>query len=107
MSEGIRIGTVDDIGEGEAITVEVPGAPDTIAVFHSDNGAFYALNDTCTHEEASLADGWIEGDEVECPLHSSRFCLSTGEVRCLPATRNTVAHRVEVVDGEIWLYPTI
>ena len=107
MSEGIRVAGVDEIEEGEAVTVdaETAGTADDIAVFHSDNGNFYALNDTCTHEEASLAEGWIEGDEVECPIHSARFCLRTGEALCLPALINTRPHRVEVRDGEVWLYP--
>lgn len=107
MSEGIRVAAVDDIDEGSAVTVdaEITGTADDIAVFHSDNGLFYALNDTCTHEEASLAEGWIENDEVECPLHSARFCLRTGEALCLPAIVNSVAHRVEVRDGDVYLYP--
>ncbi|MFF2675698.1 bifunctional 3-phenylpropionate/cinnamic acid dioxygenase ferredoxin subunit [Arthrobacter koreensis] len=109
MSEGIRVAAADDIDEGEAITVDstTTGTADDIAVFHSHDGGFYALNDTCTHEEASLAEGWIEDGEVECPVHSARFCLKTGEALCLPATVNAVAHRVEVVDGDVILYPGV
>ncbi|MCC3281519.1 bifunctional 3-phenylpropionate/cinnamic acid dioxygenase ferredoxin subunit [Arthrobacter caoxuetaonis] len=107
MSEGIRVAAADEIGEGEAVTVDarVAGTADDIAVFHSDDGNFYALNDTCTHEEASLSEGWIEDGEVECPVHSARFCLKTGQALCLPATVNAVAHRVEVVDGDVILHP--
>lgn len=32
-----------------------------IAVFHTDDGELYAIDDTCTHQDASLADGWLEG----------------------------------------------
>ena len=107
MSEGIRVADVDEISEGEALVVDAEraGTADDIAVFHSDNGRFYALNDTCTHEEASLAEGWIEGDVVECPIHSARFCLRTGEALCLPAMVNAKAHRVEVREDQVWLYP--
>jgi 3-phenylpropionate/trans-cinnamate dioxygenase ferredoxin subunit len=106
MSEGIRVCGVADVPEGEAVRVEkeVAGTPDAIAVFN-DDGCFFALDDTCTHEEASLADGWIEGGQVECPLHSGRFCLKTGAVLSMPATKDTRTHRVEVRDGEVWLYP--
>jgi 3-phenylpropionate/trans-cinnamate dioxygenase ferredoxin subunit len=107
MSEGIRVAAAEDIDEGTALKVdaEVAGTADDIAVFHSDDGSFYALNDTCTHEEASLSEGWIEDGEVECPIHSARFCLRTGEALCLPALVNAKAHRVEVRSGEVYLYP--
>ncbi|CEA09183.1 3-phenylpropionate/cinnamic acid dioxygenase ferredoxin subunit [Arthrobacter saudimassiliensis] len=106
MSEGIRVAAVDEIDEGEAVVVdaETAGTDDDISVFHSE-GRFYALNDTCTHEEASLAEGWIEDGEVECPVHSARFCLRDGKALCLPATVNARTHRVAVVDGEVFLYP--
>lgn len=109
MSEGIRVAAAEEIEKGEAVTVDAQtaGTGDDIAVFHSDDGNFYALNDTCTHEEASLAEGWVEDGEVECPVHSARFCLKTGAALCLPATVDAVAHRVEVVDGEVILYPGV
>jgi 3-phenylpropionate/trans-cinnamate dioxygenase ferredoxin subunit len=105
MSEGIRVAGIDDIEDGEALRVpaSVTGADDAIAIFH-DGGEFFALNDTCTHAQASLSEGWIENGEVECPLHAGRFCLRNGEVLSMPATQNTVAHRVEVIDGEIFVH---
>ncbi|MDQ4490072.1 non-heme iron oxygenase ferredoxin subunit [Sinomonas sp. ASV486] len=107
MSEGIVVGSTGEIEEGTAKVVEPEesGFAEAIAVFHAETGCFFALNDTCTHEEASLAEGWIEGEEVECPLHSSSFSLRTGKVTCLPATVDARTHRVEVRDGQIFLYP--
>ncbi|MEP9381560.1 non-heme iron oxygenase ferredoxin subunit [Nocardioides sp. KR10-350] len=107
MSEGIRVASVDDIPEGEGIAIpaEVAGTEDDIAVLRDEDGTCWALNDTCTHETASLAEGWVEDGYVECPLHSSRFSLKTGEVQGPPATVDTVAHRVEVRDGEVYLHP--
>ena len=67
-----------------------------IAVFHTEEGELFALDDTCTHQDASLADGWVEGCEVECPLHASRFDLRTGAVDAPPAKRPVRAHRVVV-----------
>lgn len=109
MSEGIRVASASEIDEGDAIRVDaaIAGTQDGIAIFHSDDGNFYAIDDTCTHDDASLADGWVEGTEAECPLHATRFCLLTGEVLCLPATRSTSTHRVEVREGEVWLYPNV
>lgn len=103
---GIRVASVGDIEEGEALPMpaETTGHTDTIAVFH-EGGAYYAIDDTCSHGQASLSEGWIEDGEVECPLHSARFCLKSGRPRCMPATEPQRTHRVEVRDGEIWLHP--
>ena len=104
---GIRVANLNDIPEGEGISVpkDVTGTDDDIALLRDEDGSVWALDDTCTHETASLADGWVEEGHVECPLHSSKFCLKTGEVQGLPATKNACPHRVEVRDGEIWLFP--
>ncbi|WP_327114992.1 bifunctional 3-phenylpropionate/cinnamic acid dioxygenase ferredoxin subunit [Nocardia sp. NBC_01730] len=72
-----------------------------IAVFHTDDGELYAIDDTCTHQDASLADGWLEGCQVECPLHASRFDLRTGAVDAPPAKLPVRTHRVEIIDGVI------
>ena len=95
-----------DLADGEVKTIPAKstGWSDAIAVFR-DGDAYYALDDTCPHEKASLADGWLEDGEIECPLHQSRFSLRTGAVTCLPTTRNARTHRVEVIDGRVWLTP--
>lgn len=107
MSNGIRVAALDDIPEGEGIAIDraVTGTTDDIALLRDDDGSLWALNNTCTHAEASLAEGWVEGGYVECPLHSSKFCLKTGAVQGMPATQDAVAHRVEVLDGEVYLFP--
>ncbi|EMQ98686.1 bifunctional 3-phenylpropionate/cinnamic acid dioxygenase ferredoxin subunit [Paeniglutamicibacter gangotriensis] len=109
MSEAINIGTIDDIDEGEArvIPAEENGTDQDIAVFHAEDGNFYALDDTCTHETASLADGWIEGTEVECPVHSAKFCLKSGTALCMPATIAARTHKVEVSGQDVLLYPAV
>ena len=88
------------IEPGEGLRVDTPdtqGVP--IAVFHTEDGEFFAVDDTCTHQDASLADGWLEDCMVECPLHASRFDLRTGAVDAPPAKRPVRTHRV-VVDGD-------
>ena len=72
-----------------------------IAIFHTDDGELYAIDDTCTHQDASLADGWLTGCAVECPLHASTFDLRTGAVDVPPAKRPVRTHRVSVIDGVI------
>lgn len=104
---GIRVAALDAIpvGEGIAIAKTTTGTDDNIALLRDGDGSVYALDDTCTHEVASLASGWVEDGYVECPVHSSRFCLKSGEVQCLPATKGVRPHRVEIRDGQVYLFP--
>ncbi|MEE1620969.1 bifunctional 3-phenylpropionate/cinnamic acid dioxygenase ferredoxin subunit [Zafaria sp. Z1313] len=107
MAEPMNVGSVDEIPEGEAIVIEGQDNPtgNDIAVFHTESGDFYALDDECTHETASLAEGWIEDDCVECPVHAAKFSFADGAALCLPATTGVRTHKVEVVDGRVLLYP--
>jgi 3-phenylpropionate/trans-cinnamate dioxygenase ferredoxin subunit/ethylbenzene dioxygenase ferredoxin subunit len=95
------VGQLDTLPVGEVLTVRLEGQ-DPITIFHTDSGLF-AIDDTCTHQDASLADGWVEDCTVECPLHESCFDLRTGEVSGPPAKIAVRTHRVGVEDGQIWL----
>jgi 3-phenylpropionate/trans-cinnamate dioxygenase ferredoxin subunit len=72
-------------------------------VFHTDDGEVLAIDDTCTHQDASLADGWLDGCEVECPLHGSRFDLRTGKVDAPPAKVGVRTHQVTLRDGDVYI----
>jgi len=91
----------DVLAEGEAVRVPL-AVP--LAVFRVD-GALYAVDDTCTHQDASLADGYLEGCFIECPLHASTFDLRTGRPSGPPATRAVRTHAVIVLDGTIFVEP--
>ncbi|MDH7568901.1 MAG: non-heme iron oxygenase ferredoxin subunit [Armatimonadota bacterium] len=82
MPEFVTVGRVDEIPPGTAVRVQWMGEP--VALFNVD-GTFYALSDTCSHAEASLSEGFVEGDVVECPLHGARFHVPTGKNLTLPA----------------------
>jgi len=93
----IRACAVADLPVGEALRLD---GPVPIAVFHTEDG-FFAVGDTCTHQDASLADGWLEGCFVECPLHAARFDLRTGVPTCLPAKAPVRTYRVVVEGSEV------
>ncbi|GAB2976589.1 bifunctional 3-phenylpropionate/cinnamic acid dioxygenase ferredoxin subunit [Amycolatopsis acidiphila] len=95
----IAVCALQDLPPGEAIRVD---ADVPIAVFNAD-GTFYAIDDTCTHQDASLADGWLEGCQVECPLHASCFDLRTGRPSGPPAKVPVRTHEVVVHDGHIYV----
>ena len=67
------------------------------------NGALYAVQDTCTHEDASLYQGALEGDCVRCPLHGSRFCLTNGRAIDDPAEIDLAVYSVFTRDGRIFV----
>lgn len=71
-----------------------------IALINVD-GEFFAIDDTCTHEEASLSEGDLYGDIVECPLHGACFNVRTGEVEAFPAVVPVETYQVRVVDDEV------
>ena len=54
-----------------------------VAVYNID-GAFYVTDDECTHAAASLADGMLEGDVIECCMHMGSFHVPTGNVVAPP-----------------------
>jgi len=102
----IKVGVVGDIDEDEALVVAraTAGTQDDIAVIFS-GGRYFAIDDTCTHEQTSLAKGWIEAGCVECPLHASTFRLVDGAVLALPAQRGVATHTIEVVGEDLMLTP--
>ena len=80
--------------------VDLDGLP-PIAVYNVD-GVFYATDDTCTHGEASLSEGEIDGDLVECPFHAGCFEIATGQPAGAPCTVPIRAYDVVVEDGTVY-----
>jgi nitrite reductase/ring-hydroxylating ferredoxin subunit len=71
-----------------------------VAVFNLD-GEFRAIDDTCTHAESSLAEGYVEDGAVECILHFARFCIRTGAALSAPAVDPVRTYPVKVEDGVV------
>ncbi len=63
----------------------IAGAPAALVVAHVD-GHWYAFDDSCTHHECPLADGYLEGTTIECECHGSVFDVTTGAVLRGPAS---------------------
>ncbi len=82
-----------EISVGQFKTAEVAGK--RLLICHAADG-FYAIDDTCTHDDGPLGDGWLEGKEIECPRHGARFDVTTGKVLCLPAAVPVNSYRVKV-----------
>jgi len=64
-------------------------------------GRICAVDDTCTHEDASLSSGVLEDEWVRCPLHGSRFNVCTGQALEEPAEENLRSYPVRIEVGRI------
>ena len=87
-----------DIKPNDAITVTVGHRE--IAIF-SVSGELLATAANCTHARAPLADGYLEGEVIECPLHQGRFNIRSGKVLCSPATKDLETYPVKVVEDRV------
>jgi 3-phenylpropionate/trans-cinnamate dioxygenase ferredoxin subunit len=94
-----RVGDRDSITPGEASVLAVDPP---VAVWSVD-GEIYATDDTCTHEMFSLAEGYLDGCEVECALHWAKFDVRTGAPVGLPAYPRLRSYPVQVTDGVIFV----
>lgn len=96
MSDDLKwyeVARVDDLAPGELMYVEVGNDP--VALINLD-GEYHALNDICTHQEASLSDGEVVGDEIECPLHGGAFEIRTGLPANFPVVVPVETYAVKV-----------
>jgi nitrite reductase/ring-hydroxylating ferredoxin subunit len=71
-----------------------------VAVFQVDQ-AYYVTQDICTHGPGSLCEGYVEGDEIECPFHQGKFSIITGEPTAPPCTEPLKTWKVTVQSGKI------
>ena len=69
-----------------------------LLVCHTPSG-FHVVDDTCTHDDGPLGDGWLDGEAIECPRHGAKFDVCSGKVLCLPAAVPINSYRV-TVDGD-------
>ena len=62
------------------------------------DGEYFATHDICTHEFASLSEGFVNGDVIECPLHAGIFDIRTGKAMSPPVTEDLRNYSVKVVE---------
>ena len=98
MADFMTVAKASDIPVGQFKPAQVAGK--LLLICHAASG-FYAIDDTCTHDDGPLADGWLDGEEIECPRHGARFDVKTGKVLCLPAAVPINAYPVQVDGDEV------
>ena len=75
----------------------------TYAIYRAPDGAFFATDGLCTHEQVHLADGLVMDHVIECPKHNGRFNYRTGEALRAPVCINLRCHQVRVTAGQVQL----
>jgi 3-phenylpropionate/trans-cinnamate dioxygenase ferredoxin subunit len=108
-----KVCAFDDVPVNQALRVVVGGV--AIALVKDSAGECHAIGDTCTHGDISLAEGFVEdapsasgvGPTLECWAHGSKFSLGTGKPLTLPAYEPVPVFEIEVVDGDIYIDPTV
>ncbi len=98
MGTFVKVAQQGEIAENSGKLVEVEGRE--IALIRSGD-EYYALDNTCTHRGGPLAEGSVEGGEVECPWHGAHFDLKTGQPTRPPAARGVTAYPVRVEGNDI------
>ncbi len=93
-----RVTTTGALPAGKMLCAEVAGRRVLVA---NVDGEYFAIDDTCTHEDASLSNGVLADGLVRCPLHGSRFDVRTGRPVEEPAEEAVACHRVRVEGDDV------
>ncbi len=96
----VKVARVADIPPGRKKIVEVDGVE--IVIVNLD-GAFYALEDVCTHDGGPLGEGTLEGCQLICPRHGARFDVRTGAALTMPAVEPAPTYEVQVEGDDIFV----
>ena len=94
----VTAATTDELEPGDRIVVEID---DVWVVIFNVGGAFYAVQDQCTHEAYDLSEGHLDGYALECAKHGAQFDIRTGKVLAPPALVPVRTYEVRVVGDEI------
>jgi naphthalene 1,2-dioxygenase system ferredoxin subunit len=91
---------VEEVPEDDVIGVII-GDRD-IALYNA-GGEIFATDNICTHGHARLCEGFLEGHEIECPLHQGKFDIRTGAPTCAPVTEAIRSYPIKIESGRVFL----
>ena len=97
----IEISMPENLPKGDIIRFDFRDR--TYAIYHTLEDQYYATDGICTHSNAYLADGYIIGNQIECPKHNGRFSLKDGSAQRLPVCIGLRTYPVRVMNGSIYL----
>ena len=91
---------VDEVPVDDVIGIVVDGHD---VALYSVDGEIYATGNVCTHGQARLCEGFLEGHEIECPLHQGKFDVRNGQPTCAPVTEAIPSYPVRIEGGRVFL----
>ena len=94
----LKAARVEDVAPGRVVVVEVG---DEDVALCNVGGEIYAVANVCTHDDGPLGEGYLLGDEIECPRHGARFDVRSGEVKSLPAIVPIPTFAVKIIGDDI------
>ena len=96
----IDIASKDDVPEDDVMGIDINAK--SIALYQVD-GEIFATDNICTHGNARLCDGFLEGHEIECPLHQGKFDIRNGKAMCAPLTEDIQIYPVKIEGGRVYV----
>jgi naphthalene 1,2-dioxygenase ferredoxin component len=92
--------STDDLPTDDVIGIVVSGRD--IAIY-TVGDEVYATDNLCTHGQARLCDGFLDGHEIECPLHQGKFDVRSGQPTCDPVTEAIRGYPVRIEGTRVLL----
>jgi naphthalene 1,2-dioxygenase system ferredoxin subunit len=92
--------SADELPSDDVIGLVIAGRD--IALY-TVGDAVYATDNTCTHGQARLCDGFLDGHEIECPLHQGKFDVRDGQPTCEPVSEALRSYPVKIEGHRVWL----
>lgn len=83
-------------------TLRCETSPEPVAIFKVGD-EYFATQDTCTHGKWSLAEGFLDGDVIECTLHWGKFCVRTGKVKASPACAPLKTYPLRIEGDDVFV----
>ena len=96
----VKVARLAELPENGTLLVALDDHPVALYNLH---GRIYATDDACTHGQASLSFGDIQGENIECPLHQGLFHIPTGKAVGAPCTEDVKTYEINVFDGDVYL----
>lgn len=90
----------DAVPDEDVVAIDVQGRE---LAFYGVEGQVYVTDNICTHGHARLSDGFLEGSEIECPLHQGKFDVCSGKAMCAPLTEDIRTYPVKIENGRVYV----
>jgi naphthalene 1,2-dioxygenase ferredoxin component len=101
MSHWIDAAAADELPADDVVGLEVAGRD---LAFYKVGDAVYATDNLCTHGHARLCDGFLDGHEIECPLHQGKFDVRNGQPTCAPSTEPVRSYPVKIEGSRVFVH---